>query len=229
MKQLAGSEMPNTKARLLIVDDEPSIRMSLSLVLHEIGYFVRTAADGLSALGELRIDVPDILLSDLNMPGMSGFELLSVVRRRFPSIHTIAMSGAFSGDEVPSGVAADSFYQKGSSMGCLLRMMDALPRPERMADKHATVTEPIWVQLGGNGTSDGASVTIACPECLRSFSHPWIDSESHVRTVQCAHCNGLIRYALVEPAIEQAKRARDSKRNRFEGALQPSGAPPYFN
>jgi CheY-like chemotaxis protein len=107
--------MPNTKARLLIVDDEPSIRNSLSLVLAEIGYPVRSAEDGLSALLELRNDVPDILITDLNMPGMSGFELLAVVRRRFPSIHTIAMSGAFCGNEVPSGVAADAFYQKGSS------------------------------------------------------------------------------------------------------------------
>ena len=53
------------------------------------------AEDGFSALAEIRKEVPDILLSDLNMPRMSGFELLSVVRRRFPSIRTIAMSGAF--------------------------------------------------------------------------------------------------------------------------------------
>src|SRR5580658_11019572 len=94
-------------ARLLIVDDEPSIRFSLSCVLAEIGYDVRSAEDGFSALLEIRNEVPEILLSDLNMPGMSGFELLSQVRRQFPAIQTIAMSGAFHGDEVPSGVAAD--------------------------------------------------------------------------------------------------------------------------
>lgn len=41
----------------------------------------------------MRDEFPEFLLSDLNMPGMSGFELLSVVPRRFPSIRTIAMSG----------------------------------------------------------------------------------------------------------------------------------------
>ena len=78
--------MPRTKERLLIVEDEPSIRESLSSALTEIGYPVRTAEDGFSALLEIRKQIPDMILSDLNMPGMSGFELLSVVRRRFPAI-----------------------------------------------------------------------------------------------------------------------------------------------
>ena len=90
--------MPETKASLLIVDDEPSIRESLSFVLTEVGYSVRATEDGFSALIEIQKEIPDIILSDLNMPGMSGFELLSVVRRRFPAIPMIAMSGAFSGD-----------------------------------------------------------------------------------------------------------------------------------
>jgi CheY-like chemotaxis protein len=120
-------------ARLLIVDDEPSIRYSLTCVLTEIGYDVRSAEDGFSALLEIRNEVPEILLSDLNMPGMSGFELLSEVRRQFPAIQTIAMSGAFRGDEVPSGIAADGFYQKGSSMGSLLRLMSGLHRRDEMS------------------------------------------------------------------------------------------------
>jgi CheY-like chemotaxis protein len=124
--------MPETKSKLLIVDDEPSIRSSMSAVLAEIGYGVRCAEDGFSALGELRKEIPDILLSDLHMPGMTGFELLSVVRRRFPAIRTVAMSGMFCGEEAPSGVAADAFYQKGSSMGSLLRILEALPKTERV-------------------------------------------------------------------------------------------------
>jgi CheY-like chemotaxis protein len=48
------------------------------------------------------------------MPGMSGFELLSVIRRRFPQISTVAMSGAYVGDEVPFGVIADCFLAKGN-------------------------------------------------------------------------------------------------------------------
>ena len=66
--------MPNTSGTLLIVDDDSSIRELLSQVLSEIGYSVRTAENGFSALREIRNEVPELLLSDLNMPGMSGFE-----------------------------------------------------------------------------------------------------------------------------------------------------------
>lgn len=133
-----GCEMLESKAKILIVDDEPSIRGAISGVLTEIGYGVRCAEDGDAALGELRKEIPDILLSDLHMPGMTGFELLSVVRSRFPAIHTVAMSGSFCGDEVPSGVAADAFYQKGSSMGSLLRILETLPRTERVLPQKKT-------------------------------------------------------------------------------------------
>jgi hypothetical protein len=67
---------------------------------------------------------------------MSGFELLGEVRRAFPAIQAVAMSGAFSGDEVPSGVAADAFYQKGSSMGSLLRIMSSLHPRDRINSKN---------------------------------------------------------------------------------------------
>ncbi len=107
--------------------------MTLSCVLGEIGYQVRTAEDGFTALVEIAKEAPEILLTDLNMAGMSGFELLATVRRQFPEIKTIAMSGAFSGNEVPSGVAADAFYGKGSSMVALVRLLDQLPGHERKA------------------------------------------------------------------------------------------------
>ena len=152
--------MPGTKAKLLIVDDEPSIRSSMSALLAEIGYGVRCAEDGHSALRELSREIPDIVLSDLHMPGMTGFELLSVLRRRFPEIHTIAMSGSFSGDEVPSGVAADAFYQKGSSMGCLLRIMEALPRIKRMMPIQTTerpVEQTFQLNRAGSKRQPGAA------------------------------------------------------------------------
>jgi len=135
--------MHEAKAKLLIVDDEPSIRTTLSYVLAEIGYRVRTAEDGVSALRAIRDEAPDILLSDLNMPGMSGFELLAEVRRRFPATHTIAMSGAFCGNEVPSGVAADALYQKGSSLSSLLRMIENLPWHELRRARPPTGLSPL--------------------------------------------------------------------------------------
>jgi CheY-like chemotaxis protein len=135
----------NCLAKILIVDDEPAVRFFVSQLLTGIGYTVRSAEDGFSALDEIQNEVPDIILSDLNMPGMSGFELLSVVRRRYPSIRVIAMSGAFSGEEASSGVAADAFYQKGCGPGSLLKIIRALPRSNRVSPNHPSASAPIWV------------------------------------------------------------------------------------
>lgn len=112
---------------LLIVDDEPAIRTSMSLLLREFGFHVRTSSDGVAALTAIENQLLDIILSDLNMPGMSGFEFLSIVHASYRSIRVIAMSGAFHGDEVPSGVPADAFYPKGSGIACLLGMLGVSP------------------------------------------------------------------------------------------------------
>ncbi|HTF65061.1 MAG TPA: response regulator, partial [Edaphobacter sp.] len=161
--------MPQAKVKLLIVDDEPSTRMSLSHIFTDLEYSVRSAADGFTALFEIRREMPDVVLSDLNMPGMSGFEFLSVVRRRFPQIHVIAMSGAFSGDGVQPGVAADAFYEKATNLDSLLQIMEAITHLERPAIQHPSRLTPIWIQSNGHDPSGEAYVMIACPECLRTF------------------------------------------------------------
>jgi CheY-like chemotaxis protein len=127
---------------VLVVDDKECIRTSTSLVLEEMGYSARSAEDGLSALREIRQESPDILLTDLNMPGMSGFELLTEVRSSFPAIKVIAMSGAFCGSEIPPGVLADAFYQKGSSVSTLLQILRALPQMKCRSHQHAVIVGP---------------------------------------------------------------------------------------
>jgi CheY-like chemotaxis protein len=195
---LVRRTMPCEKTRLLIVDDRQLIRTSISQLFAEIGYSVRCAQDGLSALRELREEIPDILLSDLNMPGMCGYELLRVVRRRFPSIQVIAMSGAFSGDEVPSGVAADAFYQKGNSMTALLRTIESLRLMERRDPLPARIAVPLLIQRDESDTFSEALVKIACYECLRTFSQPICGSCSRERTTNCIYCGSSIRYTVVE-------------------------------
>jgi CheY-like chemotaxis protein len=190
--------MQNAQASLLIVDDEPSIRESLSYVLTEIGYRVRSAEDGFSALREIQNEAPELLLSDLNMPNMSGFELLSIVRRSFPAIQTIAMSGAFSGDEVPSGVAADGFYQKGSSIGALLRIITSLPHTDRPAPRPSSPDAPLWICRNAHDPSPDGYITITCPVCLRSFPRA-LNTGSLQHKTDCIYCESPIYYAIVQP------------------------------
>src|ERR1039458_2031523 len=97
--------------RVLLVDDEPLIRKLISGNLVAAGYVVQTAADGLDALGKLRAGLPDLIISDLNMPRMSGLEFLAVVRTRFPQIPVIVISSE-TADAIPAGLAADAYYHK---------------------------------------------------------------------------------------------------------------------
>lgn len=192
--------MPDARAKVLIVDDKAILRTTLSLVLTEIGYNVSSASDGFSALREIRRESPAILLSDLNMPGMSGFELLVVVRRRFPEIQVIAMSGSFSGIEVPSGIPADAFHQKGSSMVALLQILRALPQMKRRMPAPARTVSPLWIQRDDSDSDESACVTVTCPDCLRAFSQPLTEFGSLLCEVNCLHCGNPIQYAVVEPS-----------------------------
>lgn len=101
------------KHRILVVDDDDSTRECLAELLASHGYDVSTAEDGFDALLQLTQEPPDVIISDLNMPGMSGFELLPVVRRVYPHTLLIAMSGAYDGESIPEGVTADAFVAKG--------------------------------------------------------------------------------------------------------------------
>src|SRR5450631_4016872 len=211
-------------AKVLIVDDEPSIRTSMSMVLTEIGYSVRSAQDGFSALVEIREEIPDIILSDLNMPGMSGFELLSVVRRRFPSIRVIAMSGAFSADAVPSGVYADAFYQKGSGVRCLLKIIGELAEPERLPATQAATSAPLWVERNGHDPSGEPYVSIDCPECLRTFQQTVGGSLSQTREAHCVHCGNTVYYAIVE-TVDWSPGQQPHRPHREAKSAAPSQLP----
>lgn len=105
--------MSRLQPRLLVVDDEPAMREVVSDVLASEGYEVFTAQDGLDALDRLVQPLPDVIISDLIMPRMSGFEFLAVVRERFPGVPVIAISGEFMGNQLPPGVLADAFLPKG--------------------------------------------------------------------------------------------------------------------
>ena len=106
--------MPNSsKPQILVVDDEPSIRESLGMLLMSAGYEVAMAENGVSAVSQLKGSVPDLIVTDLNMPQMSGMELISHVRSQYPSISIVAMSGDYQGDAVPASIIADRFYPKG--------------------------------------------------------------------------------------------------------------------
>jgi CheY-like chemotaxis protein len=191
--------MPDAKPNLLIVEDDADLRVLLTAILSRAGYRVRAVEDGFAALVQIRAHMPDLVLSDLYMLGMSGFELLSVLRRKFPPLTVIAMSSAFSGGEVPDGVAADAFYQKASGVDSLLELLEKQvandlsdePEPVKLA-------APIWIATHPLKSDSHDRVMIACPECMRTSTHAPGDTAIVVRQTECPFCHAHIEYAIVQ-------------------------------
>ena len=156
---------------LLVVDDDESVREVFTLLLEKEGYVVTTANNGFDALLKLKKIAPEVIISDLNMPEMSGFEFLSVVRRRFPEFSVIASSGAYSSKVVPSGVLADAFYAKGEdSAEMLLSSVAALIQTSAtQARSHRDTSAPVWIPRNGKDSNGIPYIVITCTECLRSF------------------------------------------------------------
>ncbi|MFH2050533.1 MAG: response regulator [bacterium] len=77
---------------VLIVDDEEMMRNLLEKILSREGYKIRTAEDGLAALEMQREEPFDIIISDMKMPRMNGFELLKEIKKDFPKTGTIIMT-----------------------------------------------------------------------------------------------------------------------------------------
>lgn len=189
------------KYRILVVDDEPLIRETSALVLAEQGYEVRTAGDGFQALVELRQALPDMITSDLSMPNMSGFEFLSVVRRRFPHIPVIAISGQYEGTK-PTGLIADCYFSKGhytpeelfTNISRLLEQGAIRPHIEK-PDK-----APVWIPRNASGY-----LVITCTQCLRSFSvseQELTGGQTEVREIPCEFCSMPVQ-VLVDLRIKR--------------------------
>src|SRR5947209_1842565 len=115
-----------TPRKILVVDDNAGLRDICAALLVSKGYEVETAEDGFIGLLRLDKSVPDLIVCDLRLPAMSGFEFLSVVRRRFPEIRVLAMSGAYVGDPDSLGILADGFYSKGQDPLAFIETVVAL-------------------------------------------------------------------------------------------------------
>lgn len=90
--RMAGRKIDRER-RILLVDDEEAIIEEMSDYLKRKGYVVDTAANGEEALDKFALDVPDVLITDLNMPKLNGHELLRRVVQTSPGLPVIIMTG----------------------------------------------------------------------------------------------------------------------------------------
>lgn len=80
-------------ARIMIVDDEPDVREALAAMIGAAGHEARVAAEGNAALMLLPQFQPDLVITDILMPGMEGIQTIYELRKRQPDLPIIAMSG----------------------------------------------------------------------------------------------------------------------------------------
>lgn len=100
-----------SKARVLIVDDEPAARAGLSELVTDWGFETRIAGDGQEALGVAAEFHPDVVISDIFMPRMGGFDLLSRLRSTHPETAVILLTGQASVEDALRAVIEEgAFY-----------------------------------------------------------------------------------------------------------------------
>lgn len=125
------------ESTVLIIDDEPALRLGLAAKIKRRGYNVVTAADGVEGLQKAGELVPDLILSDVMMPPPNGFELRRIMSRdeRLASIPFIFLTARNSVDDRVNGIrdGADDYITKPFSTEELFARMEAVLRRVKSA------------------------------------------------------------------------------------------------
>jgi CheY-like chemotaxis protein len=122
-------------AKILVVDDDATLRALLAGTLKRAGYDVEQAADGRQAVRAYRASPADLVLTDMFMPEMDGMEAIMMLRREFPDVRIVVMSGgAYFGTsdilEMAEQLGAARTLAKPIESEDLLRAVEAVLREE---------------------------------------------------------------------------------------------------
>jgi CheY-like chemotaxis protein len=123
-----AAEETSRKASILVVDDDPGIVNFLELALLDEGYAVRAAGNGREALDQVRSFHPDLILLDMNMPVMDGWEFCQLLRSRGSegAVPVIVMTAASAAPSRPLDVDAQGFLGKPFDLDSLFGAISSL-------------------------------------------------------------------------------------------------------
>jgi hypothetical protein len=136
------------------------------------------------------------------MPEMSGFEFLSIVRRRFPQIPVVVISGEYVPEGMIPGLLADVFLQKGGyTPGELFsEIRKLISQGPARAPLPKVPKAPLWIPRREVGY-----IVATCPECLRSFPVDNASSRTEVRTIECPACGTEVEYLVDAEVLERLR------------------------
>jgi DNA-binding response OmpR family regulator len=118
--------------RVLVIDDEKNLADTLVWILEKAGHEAKSAYDGASALECVNAFSPDVVISDVIMPGMNGIEVCARIQAQFPECHILLFSGQTATDEL-----VGQAREKGLTWELLAKPMD----PEELLAKVASFAE----------------------------------------------------------------------------------------
>ena len=124
-------------ARILVVEDHPTMRDAMRLVLEGEGFAIEEASDGATALTMVRDDPPDLVFLDLNIPGVSGTDVLRSLKSDPTTASVSVIIVTATGEEGRERVirlGADEYFTKPFSplalLGTVERVLERRPSPE---------------------------------------------------------------------------------------------------
>ena len=174
---------------VLLVDDDPTIRNFLSSQLEKAGFKAQQAEDGIDGLVKLRDKLPKVIISDLQMPRMSGLEFIWVVRQRFPCIPVIVLSGSIQ-PELPAEAKPDRWFRKYAQQ--IPELLQAVHDLAQKTPNHVyppqVISTPVRTRQGGAGY-----FVLTCTDCLRLFqvtSTP--ENKTVEQTAVCVYCEARV-------------------------------------
>jgi EAL domain-containing protein (putative c-di-GMP-specific phosphodiesterase class I) len=126
---------PRLVGRVLVVDDEPKLLGAYHRILRGAGYEVVAASDGLDAQAILEQERFDVIISDIRMPGLDGFELLRKAGRTHPDVPVILVTGSPSSEETDLAVAGGAllYLVKPVDARALVQIVNHASQLHRMA------------------------------------------------------------------------------------------------
>lgn len=132
--------MNENQSTVLIVDDEPSIRISLRTILSGLGFAVVEAARGEEAVSLVRTAQFDIVLLDINMPGLGGIEVCRLMRKNAPLLPIVMLTVQSSEDRKVEALdaGADDYITKPFQLRELIARIRAAVRRNRITEEDDT-------------------------------------------------------------------------------------------